>query len=342
MAINKEQTCVLIGAHPQNSNDSALLSLTIEGIKRQGFKVCLVSHSPVNVDIQKSVNYYVYSDENELLNFPNYSNSIIYSNYNNYYYQSNLNNTLGTTHYASLINLKNGLSLLNSKGFTHFVYHNYDYFLNQKDHELLENYLENLNTLDYWFMNENHNQNKLFPVLSIFAGKISYFINLFDIAKSPQSYLDNCNNNYIMEFFVKKRLNDCVGFGKIENFKPSDVFTSKWTGIGDSKGIHLPDYDNISPNVDLVRDFDNENHIYGILPICKSNKDVLVKLYKNNNIISSGSVKLGSMYWWWYKTTDNDLWKIECWLNNKLVSLSEKKGVDILNNRPSFLKFNKS
>ena len=47
--IDKEKTCVLIGAHPQTSNDSALLSLTIEGIKRQGFKICLVSHSPINL-----------------------------------------------------------------------------------------------------------------------------------------------------------------------------------------------------------------------------------------------------------------------------------------------------
>ena len=340
--IDKEKTCVLIGAHPQTSNDSALLSLTIEGIKRQGFKICLVSHSPINLDIQKSVNYLVYSDENEMLEFPSYSNSIIFSNYSNYYYQSNLNNNLGITHFASLINLKNGLNLLNSKGFTHFIYHNYDNFINQKDHELLLEYLKNLNSLDYWFMNEGHNQNILFPVLSVFAGRISYFMKLFEVADTSENYLKYCNNNYVMEYFVKERMKTCGGFGIIENFKPSDVFTSDWIGIGDSKGIHLPGYDNVSPPVDLVRDYDNENHIYGILPICKSNKDVLVNVYKNNNLISSSTIKLGSMYWWWYKTKNDDLWKIDCLLENKIVSSCERTGLDILNNYPSFLKFKRN
>lgn len=339
--IDKEKTCVLIGCHPQSSNDSALLSLTIEGIKRQGYKICLVSHSPINLDIQKSVNYSIYSDENEIIDFPNYSNSVIFYSYNNYYYQTNLNNNLGITHFASLINLKNGLTLLSSKGFTHFIYHNYDYFLNQKDHNSLSNFLENINTLDFWFMNEGHNENILFPSLSIFAGKILYFNKLFEVADTKENYLKYCKNNYVMEYFIRERIKDCGGFGVIENFKPSDVFTSNWIGIGDSRGVHLPGYPNLSPNVDLVRDYDNENHIFGILPKCNSNIDVVVNLYKNSGLISSSTVKLGSMYWWWYKTTDNDLWKIECLLNNKVVSFLEKKGIDILNNHPSFLRFKK-
>ena len=341
MSIDKEKTCVLIGAHPQNSNDSALLSLTIEGIKRQGYKICLVSHSPVNVDIQKSVNYYVYSDENEILSLPSYSDSVIFSNYPNYYYQSNLSNKLGTTHYASLLNLKNGLNFLKEKGFTHFIYHNYDYFINQKDHTVLETHLKDLMNLDYWFMNEGYNRNTLFPVLSIFAGKISYFIKLFEVANSPENYLKYCGNNYVLELFVRQRLQDCGGFGIIEKFNVSDIITSKWAGIGDTKGLHLPDYDITNVHVDLVRDYDNEYHIYGILPQCKSSHNVVVNLYKNDVKLLSHTLKLGSMYWWWYKTTDDDKWKIECCVSEKLVSSIEKRGIEILSNKPSYLRFKK-
>jgi hypothetical protein len=341
MSIDKEKTCVLIGAHPQNSNDSALLSLTIEGIKRQGYKICLVSHSPVNIDIQKSVNYYVFSDENEILTLPSYSDSVIFSSYPNYYYQSNLGNKLGTTHYASLINLKNGLSLLKEKGFTHFIYHNYDYFINQKDHTVLETHLKDLTNLDYWFMNDAHDRNGLFPVLSIFAGKITYFIDLFSVANSPENYLKYCGSNYILEFFVRQRIKDCGGFGIIEKFRASDIFTSKWAGIADTKGLHLPDYDVVNAYVDLVRDYDNENHIYGILPLCHSSHNVVINLYKNDVKILSNTLKLGSMYWWWYKTTDNDKWKIECFLSERLISSIEKSSTEILSNKPSFLRFKK-
>jgi hypothetical protein len=339
MLIDRKKTCVLIGAHPQNSNDSALLSLTIEGIKRQGYKICLVSHSPVNIDIQKSVNYYVYSDENEILTLPLYSNSVIFSNYTNYHYQSNLGNKLGTTHYASLINLKNGLNLLKEKGFSHFIYHNYDYFLNQKDHTVLETQLKDLTNLDYWFMNDGYDRNSLFPILSIYAGKITYFLDLINVANSPETYLKYCGSNYILEFFVKHRIKDCEGIGIIENFRPSDIFTSKWAGIADTKGLHLPDYDVVNAYVDLVRDYDNENHIYGILPLCNSSHNVVVNLYKNDVKILSNTLKLGSMYWWWYKTNDNDKWKIECLLSERIISSVERSSIEILSNKPSFLKF---
>jgi hypothetical protein len=47
------------------------------------------------------------------------------------------------------------------------------------------------------------------------------------------------------------------------------------------------------------------------------------------------------MYWWWYKTTDNDKWKIECYVSEKLVSSIEKRGIEILSNKPSYLRFKK-
>jgi hypothetical protein len=47
------------------------------------------------------------------------------------------------------------------------------------------------------------------------------------------------------------------------------------------------------------------------------------------------------MYWWWYKTTDNDKWKIECFLSERLISSIEKSSTEILSNKPSFLRFKK-
>ena len=62
--LNKSEICVIVGGYPQNHQDTALLSLTIESFKRYGYDICLVSHSPINNDLQKASKYTIYSDEN--------------------------------------------------------------------------------------------------------------------------------------------------------------------------------------------------------------------------------------------------------------------------------------
>jgi hypothetical protein len=75
--------------------------------------------------------------------------------------------------------------------------------------------------------------------------------------------------------------------------------------------------------------------------LCHSSHNVVINLYKNDVKILSNTLKLGSMYWWWYKTTDNDKWKIECFLSERLISSIEKSSTEILSNKPSYLRFKK-
>ena len=61
----KENTCVIIGSYPTSLEHNAMLNLTTFAAKKNGYDVCLVSHQPLSTDIQKYINYYIYSDEND-------------------------------------------------------------------------------------------------------------------------------------------------------------------------------------------------------------------------------------------------------------------------------------
>ena len=155
--IDKQKVCVIIGSYPQNYKDTTLLGLTIESFKTQGYDICLVSHSPINQELQQASKYTIYSDENQILKFPTPSVVTEFCDGADLRFQTNHGNKVGQHSFAVLMNIKNGLWLLKNKKYTHFIYVENDTFLTSKDQKLLENKLEEFNFMenDYWFMLEN-------------------------------------------------------------------------------------------------------------------------------------------------------------------------------------------
>ena len=93
--MNKEQVCVIISSYTTNYLDSSLLGLTIKSWANAGYDICLVSHSPLNPDLQKSSKYYLYTDENEMLVYPEISNTTWFCETEVFKYQTNWGNTMG-------------------------------------------------------------------------------------------------------------------------------------------------------------------------------------------------------------------------------------------------------
>ena len=114
----KENICLIIGTYPTTYLDSALLGLTLESWRQQGYDICLASHSPVSQELQKAAKYYIYSDENQMLDFPTYSNITWYHVNEQFRYQTNWGNTLGRHSYAVLQNIKNCIHFLSSKKYS--------------------------------------------------------------------------------------------------------------------------------------------------------------------------------------------------------------------------------
>ena len=332
--IDKEKVCIIIGSYPQNYKDTTLLGLTVESFKLHGYDICLVSHSPINNELQQASNYTIYSKENLILEFPTPSVVTEFCDTKDVRFQTNYGNKIGRHSFAVLMNIKNALYLLNSKKYTHFLYAENDTFLTSKDQNLLESELEKANFLenDYWFMLENP-QTQLVAT-SLFGGKIDIFLKTLDPINTPEDYLKIESSS--LETFMSKLFPNNNNYHDI---KPRDIFESKWLGISSYGVINFPDLNNgINVVIDIVRNFKDEDNVFFIINTNAISNSVNVKLYKNNHNIYNSDIITGPLHYWGYSKQDTDIWKMEVWKDNKIISQVERTTEEIFWNRMSYFK----
>jgi hypothetical protein len=338
--VNKNNICVIVGSYPQNHLDSALVSLTIESFKRHGYDVCLTSHTPVSTELQQASKYFIYSDENHTLKFPEPSSVAIFFADDRITYQTNNGNKLGAHSYAILMNLKNALWLLKNKHYTNFLYVECDTFLNSEDHKTLELELSKcqFDQRDYWFMIETQS-NGVIPVTSMFGGNIDFFNTALNTINTPEDYLEVGKkiNAYSLEGFVAaKFLQDPSPNGVTVNTRPRDLFTSEWLGISSLGNIQIPNLESgliIEP--DIVKE-KNGDKIYFVIPNNVKKEKVDIKLYRDNNIVVSNEIGTGPLYYWAFEQNGVKSWKIEIYHNKKMIAQVEKTTEEILWNYWSY------
>ena len=342
--INKNNICVIVGCYPQNNIDSALVSLTIESFKRQGYDICLTSHSPVNNDIQQLCKYYIYSDENYKLQFP-YPSSIgsFFAN-NEIHYQTNRNNQVGSHSYSILMNMKNAFWLLKNKIYKKFIYIEIDTFINDNDHQILESMLEkaDFENKDFWFMLENKSNNYYVPSTSIFGGDIHFFNDKLSEITSPEIYLDKCSliNGFSLEALFNYLFLNEEHNGFIEHKQPREIFKSEWLGISSLGNISIPGLKssfNVTTDIVKLKHNNDTKSIVFMLEGNLQNENITVKLYKNNSLLDNINLNTGSYLWWIYNSYSNDdIWKIEIFYKDKIINLLERTTQEIFWNYWSY------
>lgn len=343
--IDKSNICVIVGSYPQNHMDTALASLTIESFKRQGYDICFVSHSPLNNDLQKACKYYIYSDENHILKFPNPTSVGIYHANAEVHYQTNWGNKIGSHSYSVLTNVKNALYLLQNKPYKKFIYIDSDTFLHQEDHTLLETKLaeSNFENKDFWFMLESNENNMPLPTTAFFAGDVAHFNYVLNQIDSPERYLEigSLVGGYALEaifgaLFINEGHN-----GYLEPTPPRYLFKSPWLGISSTIGkTIIPGLDPpLQVNADIVKYKypEDPKHVSFVIEFCSKNEPITVKLYKDNNIIGVEEVISGPIIWWAYECENTNIWKIELYHKNELLTKVERTTEEIFWNFWSFL-----
>lgn len=339
--LNKEEICVIIGSYPQDHMDTTLVSLTVESFKRRGYDICLVSHAPLTADLQKTSKYFIYSDENYILNFPKPSSIAVFFANNQMHYQTNWGNRMGVHSLAILMNMKNALHLLKNKKYKNFIYAECDTVLNSDDHRLLESKLEEISfhDKDYWFMIENDN-NMIVPVTSLFAGNIDYFHQIFDQINSEEDYLNICQpaNSYTLEslfsvLFCKK----LSQYGCLDFIKPRDIFSSKWLGISNYGKINIPEFDEpFDVDIDIVKDKNNNDNIFCVLPLNEKQESIVLKIYKDNILVNDVELITGVLHYWKFSINETQEWSIEVYYQNELLKKIKRSTKEILWNVWSF------
>jgi hypothetical protein len=336
--IDKNNICVIIGSYPQNHQDTALLSLTIESFKRYGYDICLVSHSPINNDLQKASKYTIFSDENYTLKFPEPSSIATFIDTGSLRFQTNNGNRMGVHSFAILMNLKNAYWLLKNKNYTHFIYVDSDTFLNNEDQKVLEDKLTEFDFMnkDGWFMVESYSDISLVPVTSMFGGNIKYFSDLLEDINTPEDYIRTAapKHGYSLEAFVAAKFTNPEHYHFI---KPRDIFSSKWLGISSFGSVHFPDLDNeYNVEIDIVRNLNDDNSLACVINVSSKEELIHLKIYKDNQLEESTDLTTGPLYYWGFSKQDSNVWRMEVYKNDKLVSQVERTTEDIFWNYWSF------
>ena len=123
---------IILGTYPNLKERVRLTKETINSLKPLGRKIILVSHYPVDTDIQNMVDHYIYDSRNPLTHHSYYTR--FYNDTPNYFAEININGLKDTNQTPPVLtNIFNGAKLAKDLGFKRFFYTTYDVILDQRD-----------------------------------------------------------------------------------------------------------------------------------------------------------------------------------------------------------------
>lgn len=117
----------LITAYCDTEEKTSVLKNSILELKKLDCEICIVSHSPLDTEIQKMVNYYIYDKSNPIID----DGSKVITRWRWYVTGDRLLNFDTSDYSFAVINLwKNGLTFLKAIGYEKIFIVNYDNYIN--------------------------------------------------------------------------------------------------------------------------------------------------------------------------------------------------------------------
>jgi glycosyltransferase involved in cell wall biosynthesis len=202
-----EEQLIIIGTYPNLKERVNLTKKCIESYRPLGRKIMLVSHYPVDQEIQKMVDYYVYDAHNPL------THHTYYKHFYNYTASFDLEiniNTLKDSNQSLtvLTNLFNGFKMAKSLGYKRVFYNTFDVILHENDQAVVDTSLNSdsvciVATLNTHVGTGVQTNGMMFDV--------QYFLNKFDDVRTPDEYNKICEfigaENFL-EDYLMNRLNE--------------------------------------------------------------------------------------------------------------------------------------
>lgn len=228
--MNKD--CILLQYYICDYVDEYILNKCIDSLYDFELDILLISHSPLPINIQKKVKYYLYDSEDEMIDFEDVYNDKVLLNTDKYFIFDNMiascfmyKNEISYSYYKSMYNIHK-LSL--SMG-----YENSFYFIG--DFEIIKDEIIELKKIPdlllknkkmgYFeqsyrkeaFLNDNE-KNKLTISPFFWYVKNDWFIeNFFFNMENKESYMRstkelnlNCNYEKLLEYKIKKNINNLI------------------------------------------------------------------------------------------------------------------------------------
>jgi glycosyltransferase involved in cell wall biosynthesis len=127
-----DEECIILGTYPNIKDRVQWTKDTILSLKPLGRKIILVSHYPVDQDIQRMVDYYIYDKHNPLTHHSYYTR--FYNDKPEYFAEININGLKDSNQSLTVLtNIFNGAKVAKELGFKRFFYTTYDVMLDDDD-----------------------------------------------------------------------------------------------------------------------------------------------------------------------------------------------------------------
>ena len=127
-----DEECIILGTYPNIKDRVQWTKDTILSLKPLGRKIILVSHYPVDQEIQRMVDYYIYDKHNPLTHHSYYTR--FYHDTPEYFAEININGLKDSNQSLTvLVNMFNAAKVAKELGFKRFFYTTYDVTLDPRD-----------------------------------------------------------------------------------------------------------------------------------------------------------------------------------------------------------------
>jgi hypothetical protein len=203
--LNTEEL-IILGTYPNLKSRVQLTKDTIKSLKPLGRKIMLLSHYPVDDEIQRMVDYYIYDGHNPLTHHSYYTR--FYRHTDDFYSEININGLKHSNQSLTVLtNMFNGAKAAKDLGYKSFFYTTYDVILNEKDFGAVEDsflaikeglgaYLGTLNTPFGKGIQTNG-----------MTLNVDFFLNSFHDVRNAEDYNRICKElgaqNFLEDYFVK-------------------------------------------------------------------------------------------------------------------------------------------
>lgn len=208
-----EEECIILGTYPNIKDRIQWTKDTINSLKPLGRKIILVSHYPVDTDIQNMVDCYVYDGHNPLTHHSYYTR--FFNDQPDYFAEININGLKNSNQSLTVLtNIFNGAKVAKELGFRRFFYTTYDVALDPKDIDVVN---EAFKTDKKVYAATLPTPQGLGIQTNGMMFDTDFFLKEFDDIRTPEEWNSVCTRrrceNYLEDYLSKV----------IFSFNPNDV-----------------------------------------------------------------------------------------------------------------------
>jgi hypothetical protein len=187
---NKEEV-IVIGTYPNLKSRVQLTKETIQSLKILGRRIVLISHYPVDADIQRMVDYYIFDAYNPLTHHSYYTR--FYRHTNEYNVDVNINGLKHSNQSLTvLVNLFTATKFAKDLGYKRFFYTTYDVILNELDAPTIEASFQSVEQSNTAYLGSLKTPFGRGIQTNGMTFDVDFFLNLFDDVRTSDDYNRVC------------------------------------------------------------------------------------------------------------------------------------------------------